>query len=987
MVTYKETLFSALLKADKLLKNSPTTPPTSVAATPPATTATPLAKPNSVRLPKLHLRHFNGDLTKWTGFWESFEAAVDSNPDLSSVEKFNYLSSLLENTAREAIACLSLTKVNYAEAVSTLKRRFGGTQQIISKHMEALLQVEAVSSFQNVKALRCLFDNISSHMRSLASLKVKEETYGSLLCPVLINKIPPDLQLIVCRKVPEADWELKTLMSTIEEEIVARERLGPSRPPCRPENKPPPTATTLVAKESSTATPLCCYCNQQHRATDCMVVTQVDERKQLLWRAERCFSCLRRGHLSRNCRTTSRCQQCHGKHHTGICSGSTNRGEPVSGAAVVPPPATESTTSNLKPSAPEFTPTKHSLHASTLCVNVGKPILLQTASAVVFNPCDSTSSKLRIMMDSGSQCSYLTQRARDTLHLQTVARQRLAITAFGSERAGPRLCEVVRVIHLFVVPHICEALTAQPIDKCLEHYPHISGLDLADNPLDETREIDVLMGSDFYWEFVTGEVVRGVEGPVAINTTLGWMLSGPADLTGPQGTIVSFVTTHTLRVDDGVTNKMLDTTMRSFWELESLGIQVDSMENDVSDHFASSVKMKDGRYEVSLPWRECHDPLPTNYNLSRRRHTGLLRRLKQSPEILREYNAIIQTQLEQGIVEVVKEDGVSSGMVHYLPHHAWVRRDKDTTKVRVVYDASAKSNGPSLNDCLHVGPKFNQKINELMFRFRSYPVALVADIEKVFLMISVDPNDRDVLRFLWVEDPFDSDVKLVTMRFTRAVFGVSSSPFLLNATIKHQLEAYRSSNPNIVEALSRSTYVDDIIAGADSEDDAFRLYIESKEVLSHGSFNFRKFLSNSPLLQNQINAREATLSPRDSARQPIRASEESFSEVTLPVDPISHPGEHQVLGVRWDVPNDQLVFDLRSLAEKATRLQPTKRNVVSLIGQNYDPLGFLSPITVAFKILMQEVCKLKVAWDQPLVGEPLLRWERLIEALKESIPL
>ena len=151
--------------------------------------------------------------------------------------------------------------------------------------MEALLQVEAVSSSQNVKALRRLFDNISSHMRSLASLKVKEETYGSLLCPVLINKIPPDVQLIVCRKAPEADWELKTLMSAIEEEIVARERPGPSSPPCRPKNKPSLTATTLVAKEPSTVTHLCCYCNQQQRATDCTVVTQVDERKQLLRRA------------------------------------------------------------------------------------------------------------------------------------------------------------------------------------------------------------------------------------------------------------------------------------------------------------------------------------------------------------------------------------------------------------------------------------------------------------------------------------------------------------------------------------------------------------------------------------------------------------------------------------------------------------------------------------------------------------------------------
>ena len=130
---------------------------------------------------------------------------------------------------------------------------------------------------------------------------------------------------------------------------------------------------------------------------------------------------------------------------------------------------------------------------------------------------------------------------------------------------------------------------------------------------------------------------------------------------------------------------MLDATMRSFLELESLGIQVDSMENDMSDHFASSVKMKAGRYEVSLPWRECHDPLPTNYNLSRRRLTGFLHQLKQNPEILKEYNSIIQNELQQGIVEVVEEDGVSSGMVHYLPHHAVVRPDKDTIKVRVVY--------------------------------------------------------------------------------------------------------------------------------------------------------------------------------------------------------------------------------------------------------------------------------------------------------------
>lgn len=134
-------------------------------------------------------------------------------------------------------------------------------------------------------------------------------------------------------------------------------------------------------------------------------------------------------------------------------------------------------------------------------------------------------------------------------------------------------------------------------------------------------------------------------------------------------------------------------------------------------------------------------------------------------------------------------------------------------------------------------PKFNQRINELLVRFRSYPMALVADIEKAFLLISVSPSDRDVL----LEDLFSNDIVPMTLRFTRVVFEVSSSPYLLNATIKHHLQSY-SSNP-VIELLSQSMYVDNIVASGNTEE-AFRIYIESKVLLSHGSLNLRKFLSN-----------------------------------------------------------------------------------------------------------------------------------------------
>ncbi len=129
------------------------------------------------------------------------------------------------------------------------------------------------------------------------------------------------------------------------------------------------------------------------------------------------------------------------------------------------------------------------------------------------------------------------------------------------------------------------------------------------------------------------------------------------------------------------------------------------------EEFADTIQFKDGRYEVARPWKDPHPMLPDNYKLSLKRLHGLLRRLRQTPRILQEYDSVIRNQMQQGIVQVVEHPERSEmGKVHYLPHHAVMRQVKETTMLRVVYDASARSEGPSLNDCLYAGPKFDQKI-------------------------------------------------------------------------------------------------------------------------------------------------------------------------------------------------------------------------------------------------------------------------------------
>ncbi len=233
----------------------------------------------------------------------------------------------------------------------------------------------------------------------------------------------------------------------------------------------------------------------------------------------------------------------------------------------------------------------------------------------------------------------------------------------------------------------------------------------------------------------------------------------------------------------------LDDCLKRFWDLDSLGIVKETSK------FVQKITFNGHRYEVCLPWKECHPPLPDHRELSRKRLMSLLKRLRQTSQLLTEYSTIIQDQLDKGIIELVSQPSLSlsnSDRVHYLPHHGVVRQDKSTSKLRIVYDASAKSTGPSLNECLYTGPKFGQSIFDIILRYRLQLVALAGDIEKAFLM---HERDRDSLRFLWVADPCQEPPEIITLRITRVVFGVSSSPFLLNATVNHRQPPHGNVSP------------------------------------------------------------------------------------------------------------------------------------------------------------------------------------------------
>ena len=176
---------------------------------------------------------------------------MQSSQDLTDVDKFNSLRSLLEGTAYDAIAGLTLSPANYADAVSILKR-FGDQELIVSRHMGTLLNLEAVTSDKNLWGLSRLHDDVEAHVRGLKALGIEPDSYGAMLAPVLLNKLPPDIRLIVSREIA---GKVDQILEHVEVELTARERAAHNMtpPPCQ-HDRAKPTATTLLAGGSRSNT-------------------------------------------------------------------------------------------------------------------------------------------------------------------------------------------------------------------------------------------------------------------------------------------------------------------------------------------------------------------------------------------------------------------------------------------------------------------------------------------------------------------------------------------------------------------------------------------------------------------------------------------------------------------------------------------------------------------------------------------------------------
>ncbi|XP_030386878.1 uncharacterized protein LOC115633562 [Scaptodrosophila lebanonensis] len=593
---------------------------------------------------------------------------------------------------------------------------------------------------------------------------------------------------------------------------------------------------------------------------------------------------------------------------------------------------------------------------STMVHRVNNEIYLQTAKAVLISGEIKVLS--RIIMDNGSQCTYVTERLAKHLKLPVVGTERTRIVAFGQTDKQSRATQFKRTIinvksqysdetveiYATIVPNICEDVL--PVPRLNKQ----SNKNMAESIVAQEKlipGINLLIGQDNYWKFNNNNRELLAGNLVAVETFFGWTIQGHYGEGQGESRCVLNILEHREAFD-----------IEQFWNLESIGIS--SYSEPQAAVQAAEIRHIDGRYSVLLPWKLPKDNLHDNKQNAKNRLSSLGNKLLKNSDKLEEYDAGIRELLSSGVAEAAPVLGETQ-KAYYMPHHPVYRLDKATTKVRIVFDASASEHGASsLNDHLSPGINLLTDLTAVLIRFRCHRIAIVADIEKAFLQISIDESDRDYHRFFWYASVASIGTlypKIAEYRMTRVTFGVTCSPFLLTSTIQQHLQMQDPAHAAICQKLQDSFYVDDLVTSVATLRDAEDLYYQSKIIMQGASFNLRKWNSNDAELKRKFKETDVNL-----ARV------------------------QKVLGVQWDTITDELSVDIKPIITYVQSLRPTKRNVLRAMARIYDPLGILGPFTINIKILLQKIWKEHLEWDATLstrLSDEFMAWREDMALLED----
>ncbi|XP_008482926.1 uncharacterized protein LOC103519612 [Diaphorina citri] len=943
-------------------------------------TSSSVVESPKVKLPTLDLPMFDGEnLFQWEVFFQSFKSMIHNNATLTNDQKVQYLVSKLSGKALSMISGTPATGDNYQCIYDSLVDRYNDQRTLASYYIDQLLSFKPLKG-ETVDQLNNFLDKYCAAVKGLQTLNIRDLS-GFMLGYIGASKLDSETarQYQLCSKdIPIPTFD--NLLSFVKDHVKVLRGIQGSSFSSGPKSgtsysKPKVTHSFIVNDKPSHSVThtfnACLFCNKQkHPLYMCEKFkhSPVTQRHSFVKSQGICFNCLSPKHRLQDCRLKTNCSKCNMRHNSLLHFDSQpnpnvfrNSGVVHSSASNACDPHSNGTgegNSRVETSQPStLSMCTHSTESSGV---VETTVLLGTVKVNIFDHVGQIHS-MRMLLDSGSQSQFLSQAAARELGL-VVSKVPASVKGIcGSTSAVKGTTSFTFTSHLtnnvkysteaYVVSQILDKIPSCALDT--KHLTHLTGLPLADTEFHKPGVVHGIIGANLFAQVLeSGKVTGSAQAPIAIRTSLGYVVMGSVPILA-----------HSVPEPfcGFLEQPLLETTLSKFFELEEVPQpQYLNQDDKICEEFFQLTHSRDtsGRYCVRLPFCEPPSVLGNSKEIARRRFLSLEKKLSTCEDLHDKYHAAIQEFIDLGFLTLITDESEGG---YYIPHHAVVRPDKVTTKVRCVMDASCKTtSGKSLNDILYTGEKLYTELLSILLQFRMHSIAMTADIKKMFCQVLMHPDDHKYQRILWRSTP---DGPIQNYELNRVVFGVKPSPYLSQRVLKQlsidEAEKYPVASPRVCTNF----YMDDFVCSVENISEAQELQTQMVNICQSGGFELVKWSTNSqPLLQSI---------PEDNR---LSAHVNFESDMTI-----------KILGLQWQALDDYFYFNVNWSDRPCT-----KRSVLSAISTIFDPLGFLQPTILCCKLLISDLWKEKIDWDESPPTDMCDRWQlfqsQLCELSQLKIP-
>lgn len=941
-------------------------------------------------LPPRNLQIFDGDPLQYKSFIRAFENVVEKKTNNPS-DCLSFLEQYTRGQPKDLVhSCQHIPPdQGYHRAKSLLAQHFGDEHKIASAYMEKIFNWTPIKG-EDVKGLQ----SFSLFLRGCSNLTEQVMYMRELDLPAnmrsIILKLPYKLREkwrnIAC-DLQERSGQRATfidLVNFIERQvkIVTDPVFGniqdpqhPSRPvnvkascssQLRQRRKESSYITNVTsvreeamarpAEHSTTSTYCCLFCLQRnHTLGQCSQFKAKAHREKINFIKDKgiCFGCLKVGHTSKDCRSRLDCHVCLQKHPGVLHIERQDKGTSVGQAK---PPVSLSSDSTV---------------TFQTCGHIGAGVEDDSTFSIV---AVKVRSKLtnKIMqtyafLDPGSSGTFCTEtmakrlnlRGKKTSILLRTMGQRKVVNAHvlsGLEVSGMGAEDFIELPDVLTQRTIPVSTLNIPRQADIDPWPYLKDVIL----YDIHASVDLLIGTDAPKVLEPWEVINSQdEGPYAVRTKVGWVINGPlhgGSCRGKSG--YSAVTANRISVEH-LQEMLVKQYHHDFNEISSEE-QIEMSREDIKfmDIVSSTAKLIGGHYCIDLPFRQENLTLPDNRHIAEQRLCSLKRKFDRNSVFKEEYTTFLNEIITQGHAEPVPLDQLikNNGKVWYIPHHGVYHPQKG--KLRVVFDCAASFKGTSLNSQLLQGPDLTNSLIGVLVRFRQEPIAIVADIQSMFHQVHVSNKHVDFLRFLWWPGG-DTAQAPQEYRMKVHLFGAASSPSCANYALRRTADDNAEHfPPEVVSTVKNNFYVDDCLRSMASEEEARKMIQDLTALCQKGGFTLSKWVSNSRAVLRSVS-------------EVHRAKD--MMELDLDTDQL--PVE-RTLGLQWYVETDQ--FGFKASVQEQPR---TRRGILSVVSSLYDPLGFLAPFSMMAKLLLQELCKRNLGWDEVIPHVLTKQWAGWLEDL------